>query len=68
MCFFPKEVAYRARACTAAAMSGRVPRAAYMSDLITSRYGYEETMRWSSEVAGWNCAFAGSGVDTVKER
>ena len=63
MCFFPKEVAYGARVWTTAAMLGQVPKAAYMRDLMTSRYGYEENSRWSSEVAGWNCAFSGRGID-----
>ncbi len=45
-------------------MSGRIPRAAYMSDLITSRYRYEETIKCSSDGVGSKLAFAESGVET----
>ncbi len=37
---------------------GCIPSAAYISDPITSRYGYEETVECSSGDAGLKLAFA----------
>ena len=45
-------------------MSGHVPSATYMSNPITSRYGYEETVECSSDEVGSKLALAESGVDT----
>ena len=44
-------------------ISGHVPSAAYISDPITSRYGYEETVECSSGDVGSKLAFTESRVE-----
>ena len=44
-------------------MSGHIPSATYMSELITLRYGYEETVKCSSGDAGLKFTLAESGVE-----
>ncbi len=45
-------------------MSGCVPSAAYMSDPIASRYGYDKTVECSLDDAGSKFTFTESGVET----